>query len=139
MTSIHPDNVDKPVETVHKDSIAGATSTTVGNALEAVVDHSAEQENVGHGIHAPFHKVLGIPYLKKILPGIEDLAAKHHVGNYVVIRGTDEKFFESMPIYARLGMHLLFYGHEQVKLLEGNTEVDTLLRNQSIKVCAIRS
>lgn len=135
MTTIHPDNVDKPVETIHKDSIEGATPEIMGNALEAVVDHSATQENLGHGIHAPFHKVLGVPYLKKVLPGLENLAAKHHVGNYVVIRGTNEKFFESMPIYARIGMHLLFYGHENVKLLEGNKEINNLLKNQSIKVC----
>ena len=33
----------------------------------------------------------------------------------------------------RLGMHLLFYGKEQVKIL-GNKRVDELLREQSIKV-----
>ena len=134
MTSIHPDNVDKPIETIHKDSIDGATPTIMGNALEAVVDQSVTHDDLGHGIHAPFHKVIGIPYLNKVVPGLEKLATKHHVGNYVAIRGTNQKFFESMPIYARIGMHLLFYGHENVKLLEGNQEIDTLLRHQSIKV-----
>jgi len=30
-------------------------------------------------------------------------------------------------------MHLLFYGHENVKLLEGNKEINSLLKKQSIK------
>jgi hypothetical protein len=50
-------------------------------------------------------------------------------------RGGDEKFFESMPIYARIGMHLLFYGKEQVKFLEGSKTVEAKLREQSISVC----
>jgi phosphatidylserine decarboxylase len=29
------------------------------------------------------------------------LANKYHFGNYVAIRGTNEKLFESMPIYER--------------------------------------
>lgn len=35
-------------------------------------------------------------------------------GNYVVMRSTGEKTFETMPLYARIGMHLLFYGSLQV-------------------------
>lgn len=32
----------------------------------------------------------------------------------MVIRATGEKTFETMPLYARIGMHLLFYGSLQV-------------------------
>lgn len=35
-------------------------------------------------------------------------------GNFVIIRATGIKDFEDMPIYARVGMHLLFYGPVQV-------------------------
>jgi phosphatidylserine decarboxylase len=38
-----------------------------------------------------------------------------------------------MPIYARIGMHLLFYGNEQVKVLHSHS-VESLLKEQSIKV-----
>ena len=38
----------------------------------------------------------------------------------------------------RLGMHLLFYGREQVKLLESK-KVEDLLRQESIKVLLIFS
>ena len=55
------------------------------------------------------------------------------MGNYVFIRGTGEKMFESMPIYARIGMHLLFYGKEQIKLLHWKT-VEEHLRDMTIKV-----
>jgi hypothetical protein len=38
------------------------------------------------------------------------------LGNFVIIRATGIKDFEEMPIYARVGMHLLFYGPVQVSL-----------------------
>jgi len=37
-----------------------------------------------------------------------------------------------MPIYARFGMHLLFYGNEQIKVLHSHT-VESLLKEQSVK------
>lgn len=45
------------------------------------------------------------------------LTCSHLVGNYVIVRSTGEKIFETMPIYARIGMHLLFYGPLQVSML----------------------
>lgn len=95
--------------------------------------HADNRNDVTQGIHghvhhfAPGHHL----WLNKFVPQLQSLAAKYHVGNYVAIRGTNERFFESMPIYARLGMHLLFYGREQVKLLEGNRHIETLLMEQS--------
>jgi phosphatidylserine decarboxylase len=41
------------------------------------------------------------PWVKKFDVKLEDLTVKHHAGNYVINRDTGEKFFESMPIYAR--------------------------------------
>ena len=46
------------------------------------------------------------PWVKKFVPGLENLTVKHHAGNYVINRDTGEKFFESMPIYAR---YVCFY------------------------------
>lgn len=53
------------------------------------------------------------------------LAVTHHVGNYVATsRGPNPpKILESMPIYVRLGMHLLYVGKEQEKLL-GTTKIN---------------
>lgn len=95
MASINAANVDKPVELIKADSLSPAEQKHFGKALEAVVD----QSNLAHGIHA--HSLIHMPFLKKLIPGLEDLASKYHFGNYVAMRGTDEKFFESMPIYAR--------------------------------------
>jgi len=83
-------------------------------------------------IHAPMDLVKQMSWLHTLIPGIEKLAAMYHIGNFVAVRGGNEKFFESMPLYTRLGMHLLFYGKEQVKLL-GNKKVEEFLREQSIK------
>ncbi|KAF8495094.1 phosphatidylserine decarboxylase-domain-containing protein [Hysterangium stoloniferum] len=68
----------------------------------------------------------------KYIPGLERFASKHHVGNFVVVRETREQFFESMPIYARLGMHLLFCGKLESALVKTKI-VEDQLREQSIK------
>jgi len=95
--------------------------------------HPDNRNDVTQGIHGHIHHFASghHSWLNKFVPQLEALAAKYHVGNYVAIRGTNQRFFESMPIYARLGMHLLFYGKEQVKLLEGCKRVEEFLKEQS--------
>ncbi|KAF7983397.1 hypothetical protein HWV62_22415 [Athelia sp. TMB] len=133
MASLHPSNVQN-VEKIQQSNLpADATAEAAGAALSGLVDHTSEVDDVSHGIHAQAHSIAHIPYLHKLIPGLESLAAKHHIGNYVVVRGSEERFFESMPIYARIGMHLLFYGKEQEKLVEGNSKVHNMLREQSEK------
>lgn len=73
-----------------------------------------------------------LPWLHKLIPGLEKLAAKYNMGNYVKMRGSDEKFFEPMPLYARVGMHLLFSGTLQKKLLQFDS-VGELLKTVSIR------
>lgn len=101
MSSKHPDNVTKPVESISADSLPGANQEHAANALEALIEHSSKHVDLGSSIHAAAHSIGSLPFIHRLVPGIEDLAAKYHIGNYVMIRGTDEKFFESMPIYAR--------------------------------------
>jgi phosphatidylserine decarboxylase len=55
------------------------------------------------------------------------------MGNYVIDRYTGEKSFESMSIYVRVGMHLLYYGTEQEKALHWKRTLE-LLKNQSEKM-----
>ncbi|EIN08718.1 hypothetical protein PUNSTDRAFT_102181 [Punctularia strigosozonata HHB-11173 SS5] len=78
------------------------------------------------------HKLTEIPLVRNLVPGLEKVATEFHVGNFVVMRGTGEKFFESMPLYPRLGMHLLYYGSAQVKVLH-NQHVEEVLKDLSIK------
>ena len=120
MNSMHPDNVTKPIETIHPDNLPDASRKHAEDALEQLVDQSSSHNDLSHSIHANAHgesesalqmfsklhnqipQGIGhIPFLKKLIPGLEDLASKFHIGNYVMMRGTNEKFFESMPIYAR--------------------------------------
>ncbi|TRM57435.1 phosphatidylserine decarboxylase-domain-containing protein [Schizophyllum amplum] len=66
------------------------------------------------------------------LPWLERIAASYHVGNFVIVRETGERVFEYMPLYARIGMHLLFYGAVQKKVLQMEW-LQNLLKEQSIK------
>ncbi|KAJ7765384.1 phosphatidylserine decarboxylase-domain-containing protein [Mycena maculata] len=112
--------------------------------LIGLVDASENEHDVSQHIHARSHASglfsTLVHKVDNLLPGvdkIEKLAAKHHVGNWVVVTrtgpGEDPKLeFEAMPIYARIGMHLLFYGKEEVRVLHMK-EVEKLLKEQSIK------
>lgn len=62
----------------------------------------------------------------------EKLFSQQHIGNFVIIRATGIKDFEDMPIYARVGMHLLFYGPVQIRFLQWNLIRD-VLKSQSIR------
>ncbi|KAG6837363.1 hypothetical protein H0H93_010965 [Arthromyces matolae] len=122
----------KPIEQIHPDNLPNASPDQFANALEALVDHSTEHDDVGHGIHTPMHRLLHVRWIHDLIPGIEKLAVAYHVGNYYMVRKTREPVFESMPIYARVGMHLLFYGRGRAQLLKQGT-IEHLLRDQSVK------
>ncbi|MCJ1329640.1 hypothetical protein MMC10_006320 [Thelotrema lepadinum] len=64
---------------------------------------------------------------------LQALENRHHLGNFVLDRTTGNKTWESMSIYVRLGMHLLYYGSEQEKLLHSSRTV-MLLKEQSEKM-----
>ncbi|KAJ6591617.1 phosphatidylserine decarboxylase-domain-containing protein [Mycena vulgaris] len=126
--------VDKPLENIqpHDNKLSHLTNEQAAQGLVALVDHSQKHTDVSQGIHATSHTLFSIPWIHRLIPGIEKLAAEYHIGNFVAIRGSKEQIFEAMPIYARIGMHLLFYGTEQVKVLHSQT-VESLLKEQSIK------
>ncbi|KAJ7606171.1 phosphatidylserine decarboxylase-domain-containing protein [Mycena polygramma] len=117
------------------------TNELAAQGLDALVKHSdfnpqsnEGSQDVSHSIHASSHTLFHIPSLQNLIPGIENglqrLAAKYHVGNYVAIRGSKTPIFETMPIYARIGMHLLFYGRGRERVLN-NESVEQLLKRQS--------
>lgn len=123
MTSIHPQYVKEVEERPgHPDTVPGTTFKCLYwnciitlvlhsdashehfiNALDKLVDETDVTKgpgtpDVSKTIHTPTHTVPTHPWLGKYIPGFEALAAKYHVGNFVVDRDTGEKFFESMPI-----------------------------------------
>ena len=91
----------KPTEQIHPNNLPDASPDHFASALEALVDHSNEHIDVGQGIHTPMHDMLRVPWIHRLIPGIEKLAVAYHVGNYYIVRSTQEPVFESMPIYAR--------------------------------------
>lgn len=104
MTSLNESHVShKPIETIHPDNIpeTSRNPTIIAKALHALVEHSTRYEDVTSTIHAPMHKIASLPFVQRLIPGIEDVASQYHVGNYVQMRGSAERFFESMPLYPR--------------------------------------
>src|SRR2546423_2394863 len=83
-------------------------------------------------IHAPTAQESTNSWIKKLFPPqvVSSYEAKYHMGNYVIDRQTGQKFFESMSIYVRVGMHLLYYGTEQEKALHWKRTLE-LLKKQS--------
>lgn len=61
---------------------------------------------------------------------VDKLFAYEHMGNYVLDRSTGKQVFESMPLYVRVGMHLLFCSGKE---LISYNRVEDLLKEQSIK------
>ncbi|KAI0073588.1 hypothetical protein K474DRAFT_1649364 [Panus rudis PR-1116 ss-1] len=135
MTSLHSSHVEKkPIETIHPSNLPEESQdpSVAAKALNTLVDHSVQHDDVQKGIHLPMHRLLENSYVQKLVPGLEKIASTYHVGNFVMLRGTKEKFFESMPLYPRLGMHLLFYGGTQIRVLHNQT-VESVLKDLSIR------
>ena len=105
-------------------------------ALDSLTTASQEHDTspLSH-IHAPTAHESTHSLIKKLFPPqvIDSYEAKYHMGNYVIDRFTGEKSFESMSIYVRVGMHLLYYGTEQEKALHWKRTLE-LLKNQSEKM-----
>lgn len=71
-------------------------------------------------------------WLKELLPELEEKAAEEEYGNFVVVnRATGEQKWESVPLYVRVGMSLLFTGAGDQLL--GYNYIGKLLIQQSIK------
>ena len=97
----NPKDLDKPIETIHRDSLPNATYGDVAKGLQSIISKSAEDPDVTHAIHAPLDTLTKLHWVQKLIPGIEKLAVEYHIGNYVIVRGEKEPFFESMPLFAR--------------------------------------
>lgn len=109
MASLNANNVNRPIDPIRPESLPDASHNDVAKGLSAVVEHSADNANVAHHIHTPIHMLVGSHWIQSLIPGIEKLAVDYHCGNYVVVRGSDEPFFETMPLYARWVKHSLFF------------------------------
>lgn len=105
--------------------------------LNAVTDHASKSHNQRPDthLHAPAPEQHAHSWMKKLFPysNLEEMENAFHMGNYVIDRKTGEKTFEAMSMYVRIGMHLLYYGSEQERLLEWS-KTKQLLKEQSEKM-----
>lgn len=60
-------------------------------------------------------------------------AAYYHYGNYVINRSTGARKFEQMPLYTRIGMHILYHGTIEESLLSDGY-AQKLFTSESIKM-----
>ncbi|OCL08214.1 hypothetical protein AOQ84DRAFT_277216, partial [Glonium stellatum] len=110
-------------------------------ALRALTNLAASNHaaNPKETLHRPADHESSNSFLRKHFPSahlaqhLDSLESAHHMGNYVIDRETGVKKFEPMSIYVRLGMHLLYYGTEQSKMLHLK-EARKLLEEESIKI-----
>lgn len=109
-----------PEQLRHRLNLHAALEKAVGNSDSPSVDESSLSQG---------HHWLADLFDDETL---DKLFKRENMGNYVKIRGQDEQIFEPMPLYARIGMHLLFYGRYEIRVLH-NTRVRKLLVEQSVR------
>ncbi|KAI0737253.1 phosphatidylserine decarboxylase-domain-containing protein [Daedaleopsis nitida] len=123
----------KPVESIQVEHLPDVKDPEdIVAALEELLKMSKDQVDVKNGMQIPMHMVCDVPLVHRLIPGLQELASKYHIGNFVIVRATGERVFESMPLFTRLGMHLLFYGGAPVKLLHNHT-IAGILKDLSIR------
>jgi phosphatidylserine decarboxylase len=72
-------------------------------------------------------------YLKAGVARFTQDAAYYHYGNYVADRRTGARTFEQMPIYTRVGMHILYCGSVEAAMLR-SSRAQELFIHESIKM-----
>ncbi|CAG8474667.1 12339_t:CDS:2 [Acaulospora morrowiae] len=96
-------------------------------ALQTVITATTKHD-VDSSIYAPSHLLIPdntwiyriISPFCKLVPPVRRFAAKNHYGNFVIERETGKEVWETMPVYARIGMHLLFFGKLEERVVEAS-------------------
>lgn len=107
-------------------------------ALDHVTDDASNnlKDDPKDNIHKPADEQRTHSWLARFLPStqyVQSMEASYHLGNWVRDRRTNEKTWESMSTYVRLGMHLLYYGTYQERFLATKRAIG-LLKEQSVKM-----
>jgi len=87
----------KKVESIRPKNLPKVKPDELAKAFTELVNRSMEEPHIA----TPMDKVKDAAWVHKLVPGIDNLAVKYHIGNYVAIRGGSDKVFESMPLYTR--------------------------------------
>ncbi|CAG8443664.1 13311_t:CDS:10 [Acaulospora colombiana] len=110
--NLHPDSIKEYHE--KKDHLS------LKKALQTAITATTKYD-VSASIFAPSTSLTPVErWFYKLIPPLRNLAVKNHFGNFVIERETREKVWEMMPVYARIGMHLLFFGRVEEKVVEAS-------------------
>lgn len=103
--------------------------------LNELTDKAGQHGDPKDHLHTPANHEKGHSWIRTVFPynSLDEFESQWHLGNYVIDRQTGEKSFEPMSIYVRLGMHLLYYGSEQEKVLQSK-RAQAMLKDQSVKM-----
>lgn len=122
-----PEEMGKPLE----DSLTHLVDNS-GTHAGAQKDQLAPSEVRADAIHAHGDKA-SKKWISRFFPSpetVDKLFTYEHMGNFVIDRTTGRKIFESMPVYVRVGMHLLFVSGSSYM---SYPSVEKLLEAQSVK------
>src|SRR5271155_1383640 len=116
----------------HSDAGFEASAVILDTLTTAADNH---EEPPHQHIHGPAAISTTHAWLHRIFPAesVDFYESKYHMGNYVIDRQTGQKTFETMSIYVRVGMHLLYYGKKQGEALHWKRSL-ALLKAQSEKM-----
>ncbi|GAA98930.1 hypothetical protein E5Q_05618 [Mixia osmundae IAM 14324] len=120
-----------PPNLTHEDDNGEHTMGAIDQLVES--SHPSADQS-GPTIHQPTHAIdeHHHGWLKKLVPGVEHLAVKEDCGNFVRRRDGSE-YFEPMPLYVRLSMHLLFVSVGGHTALLKTKRLEEKLKQQSIR------
>lgn len=123
--------------TATPDAAADERFSKLENAFKEVTHKASEShhEQPTSHLHAPAGAEHPHAWMQRLFPyqNLEEMEQAFHMVNYVLDRKTGGKTFEPMSFYVRLGMHMLYYGSEQEKVLGWN-KTKELLKEQSEKM-----
>lgn len=107
----------------------------LAQGLQTIVESTVEDSTLTTSSLALGHHAVKNSWFKGFFDKLtwERFFSDEHFGNFVITdRATQTRTFEPMPLYVRVGMHLVFHGKEQTTLLRWHS-VEDLLKHQSIK------
>ena len=130
---IENDEIKPPQTEVMHDEGLDQTHEALNHITSATEEHAQDPKD---HLHKPADHNTSSSWISRFLPSqqyIRSMEASYHLGNWVRDRHTNEKSWESMSLYVRLGMHMLYYGTYQEMML-ASKRVISMLQAQTLKM-----
>lgn len=134
-TDHHPQEHEKESLLNALESLVGLSSSHQdGSSAASLQGHSSQHNALTPSFQSKTNTEAHKAWWSKFFPSqdrIDHLLADESLGNYVVVRGQNKELFESMPLYVRLGMHMLFFHSKKASLLKYK-DIDEALTKLSL-------